>query len=265
MNRKISAVAVVVLMLAVIICAALPAFASSAPTRDGVYEVSVKMYHAQKDKTSMGDKYLVHTALLTVKNGGKTLTIATPESVSGMRLWYYKNGGVEGETVEVKPAGGVKIAGTEYQSAFEFPIVGNGEFVGVKFAAPVMPMSPSARIHINYASAKKVADIGPAAVTAPNAVTPAKPTESAKGEASVDTTTSAPAETDSAGETVTGGSISENEASTVSESVAESVSETTSNNSGSKKTAAIIGSVFAAVVIVVLIVTTVIKRKAIKE
>ena len=43
MNRKISAVAVVVLMLAVIICAALPAFASSAPTRDGVYEVSVKM------------------------------------------------------------------------------------------------------------------------------------------------------------------------------------------------------------------------------
>lgn len=265
MNRKISAVAVVVLMLAVIICAALPAFASSAPTRDGVYEVSVKMYHAQKDKTSMGDKYLVHTALLTVKNGGKTLTIATPESVSGMRLWYYKNGGVEGETVEVKPAGGVKIAGTEYQSAFEFPIVGNGEFVGVKFAAPIMPMSPSARIHINYASAKKVADIGSAAVTAPNAVTPAKPTESAKGEASVDTTTSAPAETDSAGETVTGGSISENEASTVSESVAESVSETTSNNSGSKKTAAIIGSVFAAVVIVVLIVTTVIKRKAIKE
>lgn len=265
MNRKISAVAVVVLMLAVIICAALPAFASSAPTRDGVYEVSVKMYHAQKDKTSMGEKYLVHTALLTVKNGGKTLTIATPESVSGMRLWYYKNGGVEGETVEVKPAGGVKIAGTEYQSAFEFPIVGNGEFVGVKFAAPVMPMSPSARIHINYASAKKVADIGSAAVTAPNAVTPAKPTESAKGEASVDTTTSAPAETDSAGETVTGGSISENEASTVSESVAESVSETTSNNSGSKKTAAIIGSVFAAVVIVVLIVTTVIKRKAIKE
>lgn len=69
MNRKISTAAAAVLMLAVIICAALPAFASSAPTRDGVYEVSVKMYHAQKDKTSMGDKYLVHTALLTVKNG----------------------------------------------------------------------------------------------------------------------------------------------------------------------------------------------------
>ena len=265
MNRKISAVAAVVLMLAVLICAALPAFAALAPTQDGVYEVSVKMYHAQKDKTSMGDKYLVHTALLTVKNGSKTLTIATPESVSGMRFWYYKNGGVEGDTVEVKPAGGVKIAGIEYQSAFEFPIVGNGEFVGVKFAAPVMPMSPSARIHIDYASAKKVADIGSAAVTAPNAVTPAKPTERAKGEASVDTTASAPAETDSAGETVTGESISENEASTVSESVAESVSETTSNNSGSKKTVAIIGSVFAAVVIVVLIVATVIKRKAIKE
>ena len=174
MNRKISTAAAAVLMLVVIICAALPAFASSAPTRDGVYEVSVKMYHAQKDKTSMGGKYLVHTALLTVKNGGKTLTIATPESVSGMRFWYYKNGGVEGETVEVKPAGGVKIAGTEYQSAFEFPIVGDGEFVGVKFSAPVMPMSPSARIHIDYASAKKVADIGSAAATATNTAAPEK-------------------------------------------------------------------------------------------
>lgn len=104
-----------------------------------------------------------------------------------MRFWYYKNGGVEGETVEVKPAGGVKIAGTEYQSAFEFPIVGDGEFVGVKFSAPVMPMSPSARIHIDYASAKKVADIGSAAATATNTAAPAKPTESAKGEASLST------------------------------------------------------------------------------
>ena len=104
MNRKISAVAAVVLMLAVIICAALPAFAALAPTQDGVYEVSVKMYHAQKDKTSMGDKYLVHTALLTVKNGSKTLTIATPESVSGMQFWYYKNGGVEGDTASPQGA-----------------------------------------------------------------------------------------------------------------------------------------------------------------
>lgn len=46
-------------------------FAALAPTQDGVYEVSVKMYHAQKDKTSMGDKYLVHTALLTVKTAAR--------------------------------------------------------------------------------------------------------------------------------------------------------------------------------------------------
>lgn len=265
MNRKISAAAAAVLMLAVIICAALPAFASSAPTRDGVYEVSVKMYHAQKDKTSMGDKYLVHTALLTVKNGGKTLTIATPESVSGMRFWYYKNGGVDGETVEVKPAGGVKIAGTEYQSAFEFPIVGDGEFVGVKFSAPVMPMSPSARIHIDYASAKKVADIGSAAATATNTAAPAKPTENAKGEASADTAASAPAETDSAGETASVESAAENESVFVSESAGESVSDKASDNGESKKTAAIIGSVLAAVVIAALTAATVIKRKAIKE
>ena len=70
-EQKNVAVAAVVLMLAVIICAALPAFAALAPTQDGVYEVSVKMYHAQKDKTSMGDKYLVHTALLTVKTAAR--------------------------------------------------------------------------------------------------------------------------------------------------------------------------------------------------
>ena len=57
MNRKISAVAAVVLMLAVIICAALPAFAALAPTQDGVYEVSVKMYHAQKDRRQIPCSY----------------------------------------------------------------------------------------------------------------------------------------------------------------------------------------------------------------
>lgn len=108
MNRKISAVAAVVLMLAVIICAALPAFAALAPTQDGVYEVSVKMYHAQKDKTSMGDKYLVHTALLTVKNGSKTLTIATPESVSGMQFWYYKTAELRATRSKSSPQGALR-------------------------------------------------------------------------------------------------------------------------------------------------------------
>ncbi len=170
MNIKKSAVFAAIMTFLFIISLTTTVFAASAPTQNGVYEVSVKMYHAQKDKTSMGDKYLVHTALLTVKDGQSTLTIATPESVSDMQFWYYKNGGVEGETVEVSPKSNVKIAGTTYQLAFEFPVVNGNEYVGVKFSAPVMPLSPSARIFIDYSSAKKVSDIGGTTTTKNDAI-----------------------------------------------------------------------------------------------
>lgn len=70
-------------------------------------------------------------------------------------FWYYKDGSVEGDTVEVEQKNNVEIDGTEYETAFEFPIKSDNEFVGVKFAASAMPLSPSARIKIDYDSAKK--------------------------------------------------------------------------------------------------------------
>ena len=105
------------------------------------------------------DFYIVHTALLTVDGDEKTLTIAPAETTSDMQFWYYKDGSVEGDTVEVEQKNNVEIDGTEYETAFEFPIKSDNEFVGVKFAASAMPLSPSARIKIDYDSAKKIRDV----------------------------------------------------------------------------------------------------------
>lgn len=181
--------------LCLMLVAAIPAFAAQT-LEPGVYEVDVKMYHAEKDKLSMGNIYLTHTALLKVGKNQKTLTIATAELVSNMQFWYYKDGTTEGEMVEVQPEKNVEIAGTTYPLAFEFPIKGDNEYVGVKFAAPIMPISPSARIKIDYGSAKKVTE-STAATTAATTVTTTAPstaapvaTESTTAQTTVPTTVS---------------------------------------------------------------------------
>jgi hypothetical protein len=111
------------------------------------------------ERTSMGDSYIVHTALLTVDGNEKTLTIAPAETSSDMQFWYYTDGSVKGDTKEVSQSSAVEIDGKKYDVAFEFPIKSDNEFVGVKFAASAMPLSPSARIKIDYDSAKKVGNV----------------------------------------------------------------------------------------------------------
>lgn len=105
----------------------------------------------------MGNMYPNHTGLLKVDGEKRTLTIATAQAVSNMKFWYYTNGSVDGDTVEITPTENVTIAGTVYPLAFEFPIVENSDYVGVKFSAPIMPVSPSARIKIDYSTANPVA------------------------------------------------------------------------------------------------------------
>lgn len=156
-KRLLISLAAIVFALA-LTCSSFSAFAMG-PSKDGVYEVSVEMWHAKKERTSMGDSYIVHTALLTVDGDEKTLTIAPAETTSDMQFWYYKDGSVEGDTVEVEQKNNVEIDGTEYETAFEFPIKSDNEFVGVKFAASAMPLSPSARIKIDYDSAKRIGDV----------------------------------------------------------------------------------------------------------
>lgn len=158
MLKKLSISLTAIVFALALTCTSFCAFAMG-PSKDGVYEVLIEMWHAEKERTSMGDSYIVHTALLTVDGDEKTLTIAPAETTSDMQFWYYKDGSVEGDTVEVEQKNNVEIDGTEYEAAFEFPIKSDNEFVGVKFAASAMPLSPSARIKIDYDSAKKIKDV----------------------------------------------------------------------------------------------------------
>lgn len=158
MFKKLSISFTAIVFALALTCTSFSAFAMG-PSKDGVYEVPIEMWHAEKERTSMGDSYIVHTALLTVDGDEKTLTIAPAETTSDMQFWYYKDGSVEGDTVEVEQKNNVEIDGTDYATAFEFPIKSDNEFVGVKFAASAMPLSPSARIKIDYDSAKKVGDV----------------------------------------------------------------------------------------------------------
>ena len=158
MFKKLSISLTAIVFALALTCSSFSVFAMG-PSKDGVYEVSVEMWHAEKERTSMGDSYIVHTALLTVDGDEKTLTIAPAETTSDMQFWYYKDGSVEGDTVEVEQKNNVEIDGTEYEAAFEFPIKSDNEFVGVKFAASAMPLSPSARIKIDYDSAKRIGDV----------------------------------------------------------------------------------------------------------
>lgn len=158
MFKKLSISLTAIVFALALTCTSFGAFAMG-PSEDGVYEVPIEMWHAEKERTSMGDSYIVHTALLTVDGDEKTLTIAPAKTTSDMHFWYYKDGSVEGDTVEVEQKNNVEIDGTEYETAFEFPIKSDNEFVGVKFAASAMPLSPSARIKIDYDSAKKIRDV----------------------------------------------------------------------------------------------------------
>lgn len=158
MFKKLSISLTAIVFALALTCTSFCAFAMG-PSKDGVYEVPIEMWHAEKERTSMGDSYIVHTALLTVDGDKKTLTIAPAETTSDMQFWYYKDGSVEGDTVEVEQKNNVEIDGTEYETAFEFPIKSDNKFVGVKFAASAMPLSPSARIKIDYDSAKRIGDV----------------------------------------------------------------------------------------------------------
>lgn len=158
MLKKLSISLTAIVFALALTCTSFCAFAMG-PSKDGVYEVPIEMWHAEQERTSMGDSYIVHTALLTVDGDEKTLTIAPAETTSDMQFWYYKDGSVDGDTVEVEQKNNVEIDGTEYEAAFEFPIKSDNEFVGVKFAASAMPLSPSARIKIDYDSAKRIGDV----------------------------------------------------------------------------------------------------------
>ena len=180
-----------IVMAVMLVFSSFSAFAMG-PTKDGVYKVPIEMWHSEKDRTSMGDSYIVHTALLTVDGDEKSLTIAPTETTSDMQFWYYEDGSTEGNTVEVEQKKDVEIDGTSYATAFEFPIESSDEFVGVKFAASAMPLSPSARIKIDYDNATRIGDV-------PEETTTETTTTTTTSATTVEATEEVLAETQSAG------------------------------------------------------------------
>ena len=73
MFKKLSISLTALVFVLALTCTSFCAFAMG-PSEDGVYEVPIEMWHAEKERTSMGDSYIVHTALLTVDGDEKTLT-----------------------------------------------------------------------------------------------------------------------------------------------------------------------------------------------
>lgn len=150
--KKIAAIIIAFVMLMLLsVCA----FATD--IGDGIYEVPIVLMHKEDEKESFGNKYVAQTALLEVKSGKKTITIPLTTDMKGIEFSYYTNGSLSGNVAKGEPVSNVKVAGETYKQGFEIPVMADGD-IGLKFSVPVMPMSPSARLRIDYSKAVKISE-----------------------------------------------------------------------------------------------------------
>lgn len=147
---------IAIFMLLAVMCVPHTVFAAA--DQDGTYTVSIQLWHAEKDEESMGNSFVAPIAQIHVENGQKTITVVSKESVDNFQFWYYTDGSVTGETAEAQMQENVAIGGTTYPLGFTFPLVTDDEYVGVKFQASIMPISPSARVKIDYSTLQPVSD-----------------------------------------------------------------------------------------------------------
>ncbi|MBQ8228354.1 MAG: NEAT domain-containing protein [Clostridia bacterium] len=146
MKKVLSIVIALFILMSVSICA------SAAEFSNGTYEVPVVLMHKEDEKESFGNKYVAQTALLEVKSGKKTITIPLTTDMKGIEFSYYTNGSLTGNVNKGKSVSNVTVAGKNYKQGFEIPIMADGD-IGLQFSVPVMPMSPSARLRIDYGKA----------------------------------------------------------------------------------------------------------------
>ena len=151
MKKVLSIVIALFILMSVSICA------SAADLSDGTYEVPVVLMHKEDEKESFGNKYVAQTALLEVKSGKKTITIPLTTDMKGIEFSYYTNGSLTGNVNKGKSVSNVTVAGKNYKQGFEIPIMADGD-IGLQFSVPVMPMSPSARLRIDYSKAVKISE-----------------------------------------------------------------------------------------------------------
>lgn len=122
---------------------------SAANLSDGTYEVPVVLMHKEDEKESFGNKYVSQTALLKLEGDKKTVTILLTTDMKGIEFSYYTNGSLEGDVSKCTSVSNVEVAGETYKQGFEIPVMADGD-IGLQFSVPVMPMSPSARLRIDY-------------------------------------------------------------------------------------------------------------------
>lgn len=148
--KKIASLFIAFLML---MSLSLCAFATD--LGDGTYEVPVVLMHKEDEKESFGNKYVAQTALLEVENGNKTITILLTTDMKGIEFSYYTDGSLSGDVAKGTTVSNITVAGKTYKQGFEIPVMADGD-IGLQFSVPVMPMSPSARLRIDYSKAVKI-------------------------------------------------------------------------------------------------------------
>lgn len=146
-----------VLMMITLIALSLSFSAFGADLTDGTYQVPVTLMHKEDEKESFGARYVASVALLKVEGGKKTITIFLTTDMNGIEFSYYTNGTIDGEVAQATPVSNITVGGNTYEKGFELPIVADGD-IGLKFSVPVMPMSPSARLRIDYNNAVLISE-----------------------------------------------------------------------------------------------------------
>ncbi len=151
--RNVKKIILAIVMIIAVICSlSIPAFAAIS-TADGSYSVPISLCSADKDKASMGNKYVVQKALITIENGKKYMTIVTEEEAD-LVFSYYLDGSTEGNTADAETLTNVTFDGKTYPMGFKFPLVTDNEFVGVTIKASFIPVRPTARVKIDYSNVK---------------------------------------------------------------------------------------------------------------
>lgn len=152
-------IAAILLSVVMVVAGAVTASAAST-LADGTYTVSVKMMHASKDQESMSNKFIGHTALLKVSGGSYKIYVVPADDytdkVDSMSMEYYTNGSVEGDKASTTVESNVKINGTTYPKAFAFTLPNQSGTYGLYFKAPIMPMAQSAKLVVDFGSAKLI-------------------------------------------------------------------------------------------------------------
>ncbi len=154
MKKLIAVIISIVMALSVLMVLAVPCFAANMD-KDGVYSVPVKMLDPKKDKESMGDRFIEHTAKITVKDGKKTITVLMPKE-SDLVFCYYVDGSVSGASKEATKESNVELDGKTYPVGYTFPLVKDNEPVGLYFELSFLGIKPSARLAPDYSKLKAV-------------------------------------------------------------------------------------------------------------